>query len=352
MTYDGPFARLYKPLVSIAALIIIFWALNLMSYVVTILLLAFFINVIVAPYLSRLQDRGLSHGRSLLVVMSIAIVVYLALVVTIAFSMADLIDTLPGYQTSVQSTITATVSGLAPQGADLSGAVSGPASQVVNLIGSFAAVLKSLVGGLTSALLILLVFALFLLDADRVPRLVQQRFPGHPVLTTFGLYNQKVRSYFVNTAIVNIVIAGASTILLFLLRVPNPLLWGMALFIMRFVPVIGIWFALIPLTFTALDANGPQTAILVFVGIGVISGITSNTLYYRLMGSGLNLSPAAMFVSVLFWTVVLGFWGAVLALPLTLLLKMLVLDDDAKVVSAIISSVHTETSQIASREGV
>jgi AI-2 transport protein TqsA len=301
--------------------------------VVTTLLLAFFITIVVAPTLGWLQRRGLSRKLSLVAMMVLMVVVFGVLSLTIVFSLADLITSLPTYQNSFQSTINVAVGALAAQGLDLSRAAAEPALQASHLIGSFV------------SLLILLVLELFLLDADRVPVIVSKRFPGNPALNTFSIYCREVRSYFLNTALLNLIIAGVSMVLLFFLRVPNPLLWGVAIFVLRFVPVIGIWIALIPLTFTALVANGPQTAVLAFAGILVVNGVTSNTLYYRLLGAGLNLSPAAMFVSLLFWTFVLGVWGALLALPLTLLVKTMILDDDAKMVSDIISYTRTEISQ-------
>jgi AI-2 transport protein TqsA len=345
MRHERLFARLYKPLLAVAALIVVFWALNKMAYVVTTLLLAFFITIVVAPTLGWLQRRGLSRRLSLVALMVLMIVVFGVLALTIVFSVADLITSLPTYQNSFQSTINAAVGALAAQGLDFSHAAAEPALQASHLIGSFVSLLKSLLAGMANALLILLVLELFLLDADRVPVIVSKRFPGNPALNTFGMYCREVRSYFLNTALLNLIVAGVSTVLLFFLRVPNPLLWGVAIFVLRFVPVIGIWIALIPLTFTALVANGPQTALLVFASILLVNGVTSNTLYYRLLGAGLNLSPAAMFISLLFWTFVLGVWGALLALPLTLMVKTMILDDDAKMVSDIISYTRAEIGQ-------
>jgi AI-2 transport protein TqsA len=350
MTHDRLFARLYRPILASAALIIIFWALGRIAYVASPLLLAFFITIIAAPYLSRLEHRGLSHRLSLLVVIALVCVVFLAFVLTVAFSLADLIGTLPTYGDSFQSTIDAAVKGLASQGLDLSRAAAEPATQASSLIGSFMSLLEGLLSTIGSALLILLVFVLFLLDAKRIPGIVQQRFPDNPVLATFGRYGHDVRSYFANLAIVNIVIAGLSTVLLLSLRVPNAFMWGVAILILHFVPVLGLWLALIPLTFTALVVNGPTTALIAFVGVVLIDGITSNTLYYRLLGAGLNLSPAAMFVSVLFWIFILGPLGALLALPLTMLVKMMILDDDAKMASEIISYQHSATGRSPPRK--
>lgn len=343
MTTDGSmFSRLYRPLLAVAALVIVLWAVNLMSYVVTTLIFALFITILVAPSVTSLERRGLSHRMALVVVMLLVLGVFLVVLLTIVLSAVDMIATLPQSQHAFQGTLDDGVRSLSSIGLDLSAIVSNPDIQAAGLIQSFVALLKSLAVYIGSALLILFVFVLFLLDADRVPPIVQARFPGNRALATFGTYSDSVRSYIVARAVVNLVVAVLGTILLLLLGAPNPLLWGLALFVLRFVPVIGLWLALIPITFTTLVVAGPQSALIACIGIAVISGATSNTLYYRLMGRGLNLSPAAMVVSLLFWTFLLGPLGAFLALPLTMLLKVMVLDDDAQMVSDIISQTHAE----------
>ncbi len=324
MTHNGLFERLYKPLLAVAALVIVLWAVNLMSYVVTTLMLALFITILAAPYVRSLQRRGLSHRMALLFVMLLVLAVFLVFMLTIVLSVVDLIATLPQFQDAFQGTLDAGVDSLSSIGVSISAIASNPDLQAAGLIQSFVALLKSLSVYIGSALLILFVFVLFLLHADRVTPIVEARFPGNRALPAFGKYSDSVRSYIVARSVVNLVVAVLGAILLVLMGAPNPLLWGLALFVLRFIPVIGLWLALIPITFTTLVVAGPQAALIACIGIAAISGITSNTLYYRLMGRRLNLSPAAMVVSLLFWTFLLGPLGAFLALPLTMLLKVMV----------------------------
>ncbi len=342
MRSEGIIVRLYKPLLATAALVIVFAALSRMASVVTTLMMAFLITLVVAPYLTRLERRGFSRRTALLIVMALVLLVFLVFALTVTSSAANLVQTLPTYSDSFQSTIDAAISELATQGIEIDSVEAIPALRASNMIMSFTSFLRGLVGGLANALLILFVFALFLLDANRVPAILSDRFPASPALAAFSLYSRQVHGYFVNMTVVNLVIAGLSTVLLVVLRVPTPLLWGVVIFILRFVPVIGFWLAMIPLTFTALVANGPQTALIAFIGIAVIDGIVLNTLYYRLLGTGLNLSPAAMVVSLLLWSFILGPLGGLLALPLTVLIKVMILDDDAKMVADIISYGQTE----------
>jgi predicted PurR-regulated permease PerM len=76
---------------------------------------------------------------------------------------------------------------------------------------------------------------------------------------------------------------------------------------------------LIPPVFLAWEEFGLPRAIVVFVAIIVINGATENFIKPRVMGESLKLSPLVIFVSLVFWGWVLGAAGAILAVPLTLL---------------------------------
>jgi len=62
------------------------------------------------------------------------------------------------------------------------------------------------------------------------------------------------------------------------------------------------------------------TAAIVFVGYVVINGSVENLIKPRIMGQGLNLSPLVVFVSLFFWAWLLGPIGAILAVPLTMMI--------------------------------
>ena len=107
-----------------------------------------------------------------------------------------------------------------------------------------------------------------------------------------------------------------------------PVLWGILAFLLSYIPTIGFWLALIPPVFLTLLESGVTSAIIVFFGIVLINGFAENVVKPKYMGQGLDLSPFTVVFSVIFWAAILGPFGAILAVPMTMAFKMLILEYD------------------------
>ena len=94
---------------------------------------------------------------------------------------------------------------------------------------------------------------------------------------------------------------------------------------MGYIPSIGWWISLIPPFLIAWAQYGVGTALVVLVSYVLINGGVQNIVQPRMMGKGLRISPLVVFVSVIVWATVLGGMGALIAVPLTLIV-MKILD--------------------------
>jgi predicted PurR-regulated permease PerM len=103
---------------------------------------------------------------------------------------------------------------------------------------------------------------------------------------------------------------------------------------------VGFWIALIPPFLLALLEFGAARALIVLAGYVLINGGVQNFLQPRIMGAGLNLSPLVVILSLFFWGWVLGPMGALLAVPLTMIVKEVFLDayDDTRGLSELMSA--------------
>ena len=129
--------------------------------------------------------------------------------------------------------------------------------------------------------------------------------------------------------VLNLVIAILDTIFLWFLGIPHPILWGIIAFICGFIPYIGYWISVLPPLILGFVQGGVTTAIVVLLGYWFINGMLSSVVAPRFFGKGLNVSPVLTLLAVLFWGWLLGPVGAIVGVPLTVLLKSIVLENYA-----------------------
>jgi predicted PurR-regulated permease PerM len=181
-------------------------------------------------------------------------------------------------------------------------------------------VILSGIAGFLSDLFLILAIMLFVLAEggammDRLRASAPEDNPQVRRLTEVG---QNVVRQFGLRAIVNLFTAVGVTVLLVVLGVDFPLLWGILTFFLSFVPYIGLFIALTPAVVLALAEFGLSRALLFIAGVIVINIVAENVLSPMLMSRGLNLSPTGVFLSFILWAWVLGGPGAFLAVPITL----------------------------------
>jgi len=131
-----------------------------------------------------------------------------------------------------------------------------------------------------------------------------------------------------------------------------PLLWGLIAFLLNFIPTIGSIIASLPAILMALVQLGPGYAGLVAIGYFVTNVIIGNILEPRIMGYSLGLSTIVVFISLLFWGWVFGFTGMLLAVPLTMTVKIALESSKRSKNIAILMSSNKEIMQRKDKKDV
>lgn len=124
-------------------------------------------------------------------------------------------------------------------------------------------------------------------------------------------------NYMVTTSIINAVLGTAVGFALFLIGVPNPVLWGVAAAALNFVPYVGgiVGAVMIGLVAVAsIDDLG--RALLAPVAYLVLNGLESYVITPRIIGARFSINPVAIFLAVAFWGWIWGIPGAFLAVPI------------------------------------
>jgi predicted PurR-regulated permease PerM len=127
----------------------------------------------------------------------------------------------------------------------------------------------------------------------------------------------------------NVLVALGNGLILLALGVPNALLWAALSFLLNYIPDVGFIISVIPPTVATLLHHGALPALGVLVAFILLNAAIDEILYPRLLGTRLDLAPFWTLVSLIFWGWLLGVAGAILAVPLTMLVKLMLDSFDA-----------------------
>jgi AI-2 transport protein TqsA len=222
--------------------------------------------------------------------------------------------------------------------------------QIQQLAGSFqvsslAGPAQSLLNGVTSfgSLLVLIIAVVIFMafdQADIGQRLDIIRRTRPHIADGLQNFGERVRKYWVVTTVFGLIVAVLDTIALLIIGVPLALTWGVLAFVTNYIPNIGFVLGVIPPALIALLDGGPGSALAVVIVYAALNVIIQTIIQPRFTGDAVGISGTVAFISLIFWAYVLGGLGALLAIPATLFLKSVLLDNSvpASWVSALISS--------------
>jgi len=146
----------------------------------------------------------------------------------------------------------------------------------------------------------------------------------HRTTTALQDAGKRVGKYLLMQLVVNGLYALPITLGLWVLGIPNAILWGLLTLVLRFVPYIGPVIGMILPLFLALAISPGWGLVLWVAGLFIVTELISNNVIEPwLYGSHTGLSPLAIIVSAIFWSWLWGPLGLMLSTPLTVCLVVL-----------------------------
>jgi len=98
----------------------------------------------------------------------------------------------------------------------------------------------------------------------------------------------------------------------------------------NYIPYVGFIIGVIPPALLALLVGDWQLMLVVIVSYIVLNSLFTSLIQPYFVGDAVGISMALTFVALIFWAWVLGPLGAILAIPLTLLVKGVLIDADPR----------------------
>jgi predicted PurR-regulated permease PerM len=317
-------------IVGLAATMVFTLGLNRLSGVIGPAFLALVLTITAAPIRTYLVGRGLPSwvgALAAIVAVTAGVVVFVALLVVSVARFASLV---PQYADRAAELTGSVKDGLASLGV----APEQSAEMLSSLdLGGVVDFLGELLGGLLSSvtsLAFILALVLFTcMDAssftEALARLRHER-PGF--VAAMAGFTHGTRRYLLVSSIFGLAVAVIDTLMLWALGVPAPVLWGLLAFITNYIPNIGFVIGLIPPALLALLEGGPSLALTVVVLYSVVNLVIQSIIQPKLVGDAVGLSATLTFLSLIVWAGILGPIGAVMAIPLSLLAKAVLVDVD------------------------
>lgn len=143
--------------------------------------------------------------------------------------------------------------------------------------------------------------------------------------TTFKKITEQIQRYILTKVGVNLTAGIITTVVLSIIGVDFPIVWGLFVFLFNFIPTIGSAAALVfPVLFTLVQFDSVGTMLLVLVLMAGIQTLAFNVAEPMIMGKRLNLNPILILLSVLVWGYVWGIVGMLLSVPLTAIIKIII----------------------------
>lgn len=319
-------------LLSAAAAVVVFAGVQAAAWLIGPTFLALIIVIAVSPVASALRRWGWPASLTTLVLVLCVFGVLSLMAVGIVVSVAALATELTRYAANADNLAESVTSWLAEFGVGTAQIRQAAESLDLSKVGGLLAKLLSSVAGLASSLVFLLALLLFLsIEAsgatERLLSITTERPSMSGALERFAV---GTRRYLLVTTVFGFIVAVFDTIALAIMGVPLALTWGLLAFITNYIPNIGFIMGLVPPALLALLVGGPKLMIAVIVVYCALNFVLQSLIQPRFIGDAVGLSITVTFLSLAFWAWVLGPLGAILAIPLTLLVKSLLVDVDPR----------------------
>lgn len=336
----------------LAALVIVGAGLRSVSSIVGPVFLVLTLVITVHPLRVWLTRRRVPSVVASIVALLAVYAVLIIVLGSVVWSLTRLVTTLTSYTDAFRELSTSALDRLNAWG--LSTGQLQDAVSSVNL-SSFTGVAQTLLNGVTSglsllALMLATVFFLVFDASDVENRIAAIRSERPHVADALVEFAHSVRLYWVVTTVFGLLVAILNVIALGIIGVPLAFTWGVLAFVTNYIPNVGFLIGLFPPALIALLDGGVGPAIAVIAVYTALNLIVQTLIQPRFTGDAVGITGTVAFLSLIFWAYMLGALGALLAVPATLLVKSLLVDNSlsGRWVGALVNSTPPTPSKAQS----
>ncbi len=313
----------------LASLVLVVMGLKLAQTFFLPVFLAFFIAAVSFPITNWLREHRVPRFFSVIITVMVVFAFLSGIMVVGALLINDLAegDQLEQYGTKIYEAALST-------GAQLEEwQVEGAQAEIKKFLTAqeigdfFKEHITTLLGKVIDTLKVSFIVLILLVFMLSEARMFSRRFEAiidakGPNLQRMLSATRDIQKYLGIKTMISIVTGGLAGLLCWAAEIDFPLLWGILAFALNYIPAVGSVIAGVPPVILALLTKDAQHALVVAGGYLIINGFLGNFIEPALLGRRFGLSTVVVVISVLFWGYVWGPLGMLLAVPLTMMLKV------------------------------
>jgi len=314
-------------LVGAASLVVLIAGLKLGAGPINQILLAFLLTMCIMPLPEWLIKKGVPKSLSIVISLFVILVGGFAITTMLASSIANIMDKIPEYQERLSVIYNDLQEFAASNNLDISALIQKANISPDKIIGITGKFLSGLTGVISSSFIIAMLIAFMIIEliSYQVDLKKGKRNEALHLKWLTGMGGD-LRKYVNITALTGVITAVMNFVFLLIMGVDFAFLWAFLSFLMNFIPNIGFIISVLPPALIALLMLGGWQAVVVFLGFWLINAIVENVIRPIFMKESLNISLVTTFLSLLIWGWILGMTGAVIGVPLTMVVMKLYKD--------------------------
>ena len=332
MTREGPStATIFRVVFTAAAALLILYALYRVRSVLVLVLVAAFLAVGLDPAVRRLQRWKMGRGAAVSIII-IGVLVFLigfiaAVIPPLVRQVAEFATNLPEYVQNLAER-NPRIESFAEENElaeKLREATSNVPTAIGGSVGKVLGLAGSVVGAIFSSLTVLVLMIYVSLSLSRmregslklVPSSKRDRVRelADPIL-------EKIGGYIAGNVIVSLIAGGTAFIFLIIAGVPFPVALALWVAIADLIPLVGATLGAVPAVVVAFFTSLPL-GIATLIYFAVYQQLENYVVAPRVMKKAVDISPAAVLLAALIGGSLLGFVGAIFAIPAAAAIKLI-----------------------------
>ncbi len=193
---------------------------------------------------------------------------------------------------------------------------------------SLAGVAVGRVGSLAGVVILVVVYAIFLLgERQGFGHKISVALPGpggRQSKDIIASINESIGTYLAVKTLINAILASISFGVMWVFGVDFALFWAILIGLLNYIPYIGSLIGvLFPVALTLAQFGTLKTTVFVLILLTAAQMWVGNYLEPKMIGKKVNLSPFIVLVSLSLWTSLWGIAGSILAIPMTAMLAII-----------------------------